>query len=255
MPGRRRDYEVVPIQQVDVYNAVRQSLSDLIERGGYEAGERLPSERELGEALSVSRTAIREAMKVLESVGRVEIRQGAGTFVRSPQSNMVARSLLLEVGAVDRDYDQSFLVYLIDMRAAVETKIAELAAERADQSDIANMREVLRRLEQEHLPDPEIGSINISFEAALGAASRSPLLVAVQRAMHQLWIDAWGTLKVAPSDKRTLHQEHLDIFSAVHDKDVDRAGTLMSQHVDRMLVFRRATSGDTTTPTSTRSSA
>ena len=248
MSGRRRDYEVVPIQQIDVYNAVRRSLSDLIERGGYESGDRLPSERELGEALSVSRTAIREAMKVLESVGRVEIRQGAGTFVRSPHSNVVARFLLAEVGAMDRVFDQSFLVQLIDARAAVETKIAELAAEKADLSAISNIGDVLRRIEDEHLPDPEIGSLNISFEAALGTTSGSPLLVAIQRAIHQLWVDAWGTLKIAPSDKRALHREHLDIFSAVRDKDVDRAGSLMRQHVDRLLVFSQATTAEAAEP-------
>jgi GntR family transcriptional repressor for pyruvate dehydrogenase complex len=227
---QRGVFPLVPIQQVSVYSAVREQLSGLIEQGGYRPGDRLPSERQLAEALGVSRVAIREGLKVLESAGRVEIRRGAGTFVLYTGTDPIAASLLPE-GPIDR----SWLVQLIALRAAIEEKIVQLAVVRADGADVERLGEVLRRNEHDLPQSAEPGSLNLLFEAELARISGNSLLMAVQRAVHELWIDAWSRLGLTPDHKDLLHDEHVKILDAVRRHDVVEAVTAMACHVDREL--------------------
>lgn len=225
---------VAPIQQIDIYGTVRERLQTLIDEGGYKPGDRLASERRLAEALNVSRMVVREAMKVLEYMGKVEIRHGAGTFVRSPGRDPIT-VVLLNQGPIDR----MFLAHLTELRAGIEVKVVELATRRAGDADWEDIKGVLERNETDHLSDPEIGSLNLLFEAAIGRATRNPALVTVQRAVHEAWVEAWGRLDLAPSSKHRLHEEHQQIFELMRKGDADAATTLMSRHVDRTVADAR----------------
>lgn len=227
---QRGVFPLVPIQQVNVYSAIREQLSGMIEQGGYRPGDRLPSERQLAAALGVSRVAIREGLKVLESAGRVEIRRGAGTFVVYTGTDPIAASLR-PAGPIDR----SWLVQLIELRAGIEEKIVQLAAARAGDADVARLDEVLRRNEGDLPQSAEPGSLNLLFEAELARLSGNSLLIALQRAVHELWIDAWSRLGLTPDHKDLLHDEHVKILDAVRRHDVAGAATAMARHVDREL--------------------
>ncbi|MQA83843.1 MAG: FCD domain-containing protein [Streptosporangiales bacterium] len=224
-------FRVVSLRQVDVFTAVREELTRLIEEGGFQAGDRLPAERVLAERLGVSRSMVREAMRVLEAAGRVEIVHGAGTFVRAPGHDPIVDAL--RAGA---ELNTTFLRHLVDLRAGLEVKIVALAVERADDADLKALQDVLDRLEAEHLPGPEVGSLNVAFEAALGSATHNPLLTRLQAAVHELWIQAWGSLHLAPGTKQALHDEHVAMYRALVRRDAEAATRMMHDHVER---FRR----------------
>lgn len=228
---RRRVFEIVPIQQVDVYTAVLDQLGKLIKEGGYQRGDRLPGERSLAESLGVSRMVVREALKVLASMGKVEIVHGSGTFVVNPTQDALTAQFLPALGALD----DGSLRNLIDVRVALEVKVVELATVRATEPDLIMLREVIERLEHEHLTDAEIGSLNVSFEAAVAQAAHNPLLAALQASVHQLWIEAWGRRGQAPGSKRALHREHERVLQAIERRDVRAATRIMRQHVGRLL--------------------
>lgn len=227
---QRAVFPLVPIQHVDVYSAVRQQLSSLIEHGEYQPGDRLPAERQLAEALGVSRVAVREGLKVLESAGRVEIRRGAGAFVVYTGTDPIAASLL--AGAT---IDREWLAHLIEVRAGIEEKIVALAAGRASGADVERLRDVLQRNEEELPQSAEAGSLSLLFEAELGRIARNPLLMALQRAVHELWVDVWSRLGLTPDRKDVLHDEHAKILDAVRRHDAVGAVTAMARHVDREL--------------------
>lgn len=232
MPRGRQDFSVVPIRQVDVFDAVRTKLLDLMEHGGYARGDQLPSERVLAEKLGVSRVAVREAMKVLEAIGKVDIVHGSGTYVRDPVNDPVADALRPVDG-----YDAAFVRHLVEARSSIELKIAELAAERATASRLKVVSKALDRLVKEHLPDAEVGSLNVSFEAAMAEVAGNPVLSRLQSGVHRLWIEAWGSLHMAPGTKQALHAEHVEMFDALSRRDGETAVVLMRQHIDR---FRTA---------------
>lgn len=124
-------------------------------------------------------------------MGRIEIRHAAGTFVLQSEAGPISHELL-----AGRKIDLEYLVSLAETRAAVEVKVVELAIERATDSDWANIQAVLGRNESEHLSDPEVGSLNLLFEAAIARAAGNPVLISLQQALHETWVEAWGRLRL-----------------------------------------------------------
>src|SRR5215218_1808760 len=225
----RKPFEIVPIKRVDIYESVLAQLNALITEGEMKPGDRLPPERELVEKLGVSRVSVREALRALESMGKIEIRRNAGSFVMNPNGSAFASQL-----KATHPVDRAFLDYLVDVRAAVEHKMVELVAKRAD-ADLSAVRAVLERTEAERAESGERGSLDLRFEAALAREVGNPLLAEMQRSVHQLWVEAWSECRIAPGDWRRFHAEHLEILSALEMGDAGLARRLMADHVDRTI--------------------
>jgi GntR family transcriptional repressor for pyruvate dehydrogenase complex len=229
-PGRGREpFEIIPIKRVDVYESVLAQLNALISGSGMAPGDRLPPERELVERLGVSRVSVREALRALESMGKIEIRPNAGSFLVHPNGNAFA-SQMRSVLPVDR----AFLEHLIDVRAAVEDKVVALFAKR-EEAGLSAVRAVLERAEADLSETGEPGSMDLRFEAALAREAGNPLLAEMQRSVHQLWIEAWTECRISPGDWRRFHAEHLEIFEALERGDSELARRLMADHVDRTI--------------------
>ena len=225
----RKPFEIVPIKRVDIYESVLAQLNALITEGEMKPGDRLPPERELVEKLGVSRVSVREALRALESMGKIEIRRNAGSFVMNPNGSAFANQL-----KATHPVDRAFLDYLVDVRAAVEHKMVELVAKRAD-ADLSAVRAVLERTEAELGESVEQGSLDLRFEAALAREVGNPLLAEMQRSVHQLWVEAWSVCRITPGDWRRFHAEHLAILDALEMGDGEAARRLMTEHVDRTV--------------------
>jgi GntR family transcriptional regulator, transcriptional repressor for pyruvate dehydrogenase complex len=228
MTTERERFVVIPIEQVDVFAAIQLKIVDMIDNGGYEAGDKLPAERDLAGQLNVSRAAVREALKVLQAMGRVRIVHGSGTYVESAAADPISDLLRPAEG-----FTASYLQHLTEVRAALEVRVAELAARSATPTGIRDTEKVLAELGKQQQDDPELGSLSVSFEAALSAMAGNPLLTALQKSVNMLWVEAWGSLHVAPGPRSSLHAEHLRIFEAIRTNDPELAAALMRKHVDR----------------------
>lgn len=230
-PDGREAFEIYPIQRVDIYASVLDQLGRLV--ASLRPGDRLPAERELVERLGVSRVSVREALRALESMGRVEIRRNTGTFVVHPEGNAIT-ARLRELAPVD----ETFLDHLVDLRAAIEDRVVALVA--VHDADLTTVDQLLTQLEGE-LDDPDLqsGSLDLRFEAALARLAGNPLLTEVQRSIHQLWVEAWTACGIAPGDRRQLHKEHVAIFQALRDGDGTLARRRIAEHVDRIVADGR----------------
>ena len=118
-----------PIQSVKVFERVAEQIEKRILDGELRVGDRLPTERELAEQFQVSRTAVREAMKILAQKGLVDMRPGRGTIVvdgaRAAMENSIGLLMKMKSGEVGSSDN------LVEVRAILETEIAALAAARA----------------------------------------------------------------------------------------------------------------------------
>ncbi len=226
-PNKRQPFEIVPIKRVDVYESVLAQLNALITESGMEPGDRLPPERELVEKLGVSRVSVREALRALESMGKIEIRPNAGSFLVHPNGNALVNQLRA-VAPVDR----AFLGHLIEVRAAVEDRVVALVADRSG-ADLSVIRDVLERSEAGLRESGEPGSLDLSFEAALAREAGNPLLAEMRRSVHHLWVEAWSECRISPGDWRQFHAEHHEILEALEVGDGELARRLMAEHVDR----------------------
>jgi GntR family transcriptional regulator, transcriptional repressor for pyruvate dehydrogenase complex len=225
----RKPFEIVPIKRVDIYESVLAQLNALITESGMKPGDRLPPERELVEKLGVSRVSVREALRALESMGKIEIRRNAGSFVLNPNGSAFASQL-----KATHPVDRAFLDYLVEVRAAVEDKVVELVAKRTD-ADLSAVRAVLERTEAELGESVEQGSLDLRFEASLAREVGNPLLAETQRCVHQLWVEAWSVCRITPGDSRRFHAEHLAILDELERGDGKAARRLMTEHVDRTV--------------------
>jgi GntR family transcriptional repressor for pyruvate dehydrogenase complex len=228
----RGSFEIYPIKRVDIFESVLEQLSRLVE--SMEPGERLPPERELVSRLQVSRVSVREALRRLESLGKIEIRPNSGSYVRDGSSDSLAA--LLRGSA---PLDEVFLQNLIDIRAAIEDRVVIKVVARIagnPKLDLDQVEFVLAESARS-LKEGEAGggSLDLRFEAALGALTDNPLLISLQRSIHQLWVEGWTSCGIAPGNRQKLHDEHVGILDAIRAGDSKLARRRMARHVDRRI--------------------
>ena len=225
MSSDRRSFRLLPIKQVHVYREVFAQLDTMV--AGLQPGDRLQSERELADLLQVSRVSVREALRALESMGKVEIRRNTGAFVVDPEGTLPVEQLL--AGA---EPGLESLQWLTDLRAAIETRVVQLVA-RQPQPDLLPVREFLARAAEELTDqDTDQGSLDLRFEALLARAAGNPMLERAQKWVHQAWVTAWSGFGLAPGDRHTLHAEHVAILAALEAGDTVTAVQRMEDHVD-----------------------
>jgi GntR family transcriptional regulator, transcriptional repressor for pyruvate dehydrogenase complex len=132
-----------------------------------DAGEKLPSEREQAESLGVSRTALRDRLSRLESMGVLERRSGSGTFVKQLRPESVAESIALGLMASNMS-----VASLRSVRHALERQAAIEGCARADHISLAHMAIALDRMDVSDSTD-ELHDADLAFHTALFAASGS----------------------------------------------------------------------------------
>ncbi len=226
----RPPFKIIPIKKVDVFRSLLGQLEEYIAQTDLQRGDRLGSERELAEQFQVSRVSVREALRSLEALGKVEIRRNAGTFIANPNGTSFEAQFKGSAAV-----DESFLRQLVDVRSAIEVKVVQLVAANPD-ANLSRVASLLARAEREiRAAEREEGSLDLRFEAALGRECGNPLLARFQQLVHELWIDAWSELGIAPGDREALHEQHKAILAAMAAGNGDLAVELMIDHADRSL--------------------
>jgi GntR family transcriptional repressor for pyruvate dehydrogenase complex len=215
-------FELQPIKRIETFRAALEQVTSLVER--LEPGDRLGSERELAEQLHVSRVTVREVLRALEGMGKVEIRRNSGTYVAHP-----APQTLVQVTPPDT-VDEEYVRQLGELRACIECQILRVAAQQ-DPLDLAGAEAALGRAEREIEENSGQGRLDPTFEAALARAAGNPVLSEFQRAVHELWLHAAISLGGAIGNQPHLHAEHLDILDALKNGQTELAAQKMHDHI------------------------
>lgn len=220
-----------PVQTGRVSEQIVERVKDAIRSGQLTVGQRLPAERQLTEQLNVSRVTVRDALRILEARGLIEIRVGAhgGAFVTAPAPKLVAEGMTDMLMLSDLRPED-----VTEARQVFELSLIPLVCERADDQDVADLLAICDRAEAA-LRDGtfEVG-LSAEFHVRLARAThnqavelmtdalQAPLLASLQRARA-----------IAPhmGDKGVL--EHREIVEAVAVRDVGRATAVMSEHLER----------------------
>lgn len=164
---------------------VIEHVKSQISAGALRPGARLPNENEIAKALGVSRTPVREAIKVLASAGLLETRQGYGTFVRSRMSVSALQLALFQL-----HLEETTPQKLMEVRELFERACVDLAAERRTSNDLIAMGEAIRRLRAvaaaRPLDRPAALEADIDFHRAVYAATHNELIEAIANLMLQM---------------------------------------------------------------------
>ncbi len=205
---------------------VTRKLLDYVLAGHFHPGDRLDSERKLAEAFGIGRSAVREAIKSLELLGLVEVRQGDGTYLMSSESDLLPQVIEwgLLLGAKET-------LDLIEARRHLEVLFAGLAAERRDESDLAKLR---RELDRMHAAGDDVGELteaDKAFHLLIAEAANNEALSLVNASIRSL-LGVWMTRVTAATGVAASADQHDPIFRAIAEGDVEAAREAMEGHME-----------------------
>jgi DNA-binding FadR family transcriptional regulator len=204
-------------------------LRERILRGEFPEGTALPPERELVAQTRMSRTTVREALRILEVQGLVTIRTGraGGAFVQRPGGESVASSVSLVIRG--REIRMSTL---LETREAMEPSCAELAARYRTEDDLQRLEAENDAMGSADGPLAEFLARNVAWHVGVAAAGHNELLsgfmLAISRAIHAA-TDDQAFMDVAT--RRATVAAHRAITAAIRDRDPAAAARRMKRHV------------------------
>jgi len=209
----------------NVTHDVVDAICRMLRTGRYQLGTRLPGEHELATELRVGRSAVREAVRELITLNVLEIRQGAGTFVRSLRSDLLFRS-----DSLGHALDEQVRAELLELRRIVEPEASALAAQRASAEDLVQLERDVVLLRNGVLRGADHVPADLDFHLSLLRATHNASLARISSAI----ISFYKHDRTPPTERDAA--EHRVIYEAVRDADPERARQLMRMHlVDRSL--------------------
>ncbi|MCL4302409.1 MAG: FadR family transcriptional regulator [Anaerolineae bacterium] len=211
---------------------VVQALEELIISRQLEPDTKLPPERDLADQLGVSRTVLREAVRILVTKGLLETQPGKGTLVRKLTREQVVEPLSLLLRnhtSGEISFDQ-----LYQVRSILEVEIAGLAALQASEADIAQLKQIVANMEATQNDVVILAVHDADFHSALAKMTHNPLLAILVDSIRDLLQEyvARVTPYLDPSQENLpLHQKLLERIEA---RDVAGARQAMRENLDQM---------------------
>lgn len=218
----------------DIIESLRHSIAS----GDLQRGERLPPEGELAAHFGVSQPTVREALRVLEAMGLVEVRHGSGAYVTGDPHQFMATSLHTVL-----QMDRVGIVDIVEMRIALADYSATRVVQCASDDDLEVIEEQERRLEEAaELSDfHHIGDAAVAFQVSVSAAAHNPLLLAIESVLAELLVrlqlDAFAKRDRPFWRKWSLQfaKDRQELIASFRARDEARAVQAMRQYLDRQL--------------------
>ena len=219
-----------PIKRVPIVQQVEEKIRQLIESGQYGPGEKLPAEMDLCQRLGVGRGTIREALRLLQARGYVEIKPGRGAFVaeRLPGEDGGAVEWLVK--------NEMELREGIEIRRALEPMAARRMAEQGSDQAIDALKELHGRfMEALRVQDAvRIAQLDESFHSAIVEGSGNHLLIAINQQINQGMKTFRSKTFQVPQNVRNAVAPHTRIMEAIQARNGDMAENAMRAHLDKV---------------------
>jgi DNA-binding FadR family transcriptional regulator len=230
----------VPKRPARLGAVVVSELLDRVVSGALPQLSTLPNEPALCEAFGVSRTVIREAVKVLEEKGLLHAKQGHGTTV-APYDSWNLLDPMVLAASVRHDHELRMLDDIVDVRRVLEAQMARQAATNATEADLAEIRALLGKL-TEQVATPRVFILtDVDFHDAVMRASGNRLGRAIVRTVHS---EARASTRYngqpRRSDCEASNAGHTAIYERIVARDPDGAAQAMSEHILGAWMSRRA---------------
>jgi len=215
---------------------ITRRLLDYLLSGQLKPGQKIPSERQLAEALAVGRGALREAIKSLSLLGLLEQRVGDGTYLSRSSSDLLPQ--VIEWGLL---LGEKRLDDLLEARYQLEVMLSGWAAQRRTDDQLARLRELVEQMRAAGDDDPDAYvRADIAFHLQLAACSGNTVLADVLTNIQSL-LQAWASRVIhTAGETRTSLAMHEPILAAVEKGDPEAAREAMTLHMDRATRRLRA---------------
>jgi GntR family transcriptional repressor for pyruvate dehydrogenase complex len=222
-----------PITKNSLVDTVVDRIRALIEQGVMQAGDRLPTETELGEQLGVSRGALREAVRRLETLGLLTVSQGRGMFVAGGKDLSSCTQLFRSALAISPKDSLQFA----EFRRMIECATARQAAENATPADVAELEAICDRKNRGGASDEGV-QWDWEFHRKLAEIAGNQVVLNVMTVVQEFVVAGIQHTARVPNPVREMQrsgQLHEAIVKAVRAGDPDAAERAMQVHMDALV--------------------
>lgn len=211
-------------------------IKNLISSGQLNPGEKLPSERKLSEKLSVSRSAVREAIQKMEFYGILKTQPQSGTIVAGLGVTAL-KGLLTDILSVNGSDFKS----LVETRVILEINAVKFASERRNEKDIVHIQEALTGYRQNIKMGVSTVDSDMMFHLKIAEASKNTVLQSLMMIIIPDIISEFRKFQVCSNDTLNVRaDEHEEILQWIIQKDAEKAGKIMKKHLNDVLQFSRS---------------
>ncbi|MFD0306892.1 FadR/GntR family transcriptional regulator [Streptomyces sp. NPDC059517] len=227
--GRQSVIRLAPMEVPKASDVLANELRERILSGEFDEGTALPPERELVVQTQMSRTTVREALRILEVQDLVRIKTGraGGAFVQRPGKDSIASSVSLLIRG-----RQIRLSSLLETREAIEPYCARLAATQRTEEDLAALDAANEAIADEHGTLAAFLQANVDWHVAVATASHNELLTGFMAALSRAIYAATENERFVDAEvRRVAVRAHQSITDAIRAQDPKAAARRMTRHV------------------------
>lgn len=196
-------------------------------------GDRLPSVKDLADRFSVATPTMREALRLLEMAGNLDIRHGSGIYVRQPETRMMVTN------PYARQVDTQTILNLLQARLLIEPPVAELAAVHASAKDLDGLDALLADTSQylggQESADAVLGVANMRFHRGIADSANNSVLADVVFSLTEVHIKEQMAVLDLYNNRVRDHEQHRLILGALMNRDAREARRLMFEHIDEVI--------------------
>jgi GntR family transcriptional repressor for pyruvate dehydrogenase complex len=227
------------VSRENLSDAIVQQIVHLISTNALKPGDRLPPERILCKTLGVGRTSVREALKPLLTMGILEGRGSAGTFV-AQDGQFLEKTL--EWGL---KFNPKQVEDIIETRMMLETHSAYWAANRASPGDLSDMKQSMDDMRSSINDVEAFRDADVKFHVQIAQATQNSMLIGLVNMMRQFFL-TWiqERLSASPINDTELAEislsEHQAILDKILERDGDGARDAMAAHIGTASTDLRA---------------
>ena len=219
------------IEKIPITDEVVKRMRDLINSGAYAVGDKLPTEMELRSQLGVGRSTIREAFRVLQAIGLIELKAGKGAYVKSHNDDAFET---IKKWFVEKEAEVS---ELMEVRMAIEPIAVKLAIQRGTPQQIEDIRQIHEAFKKAigKKDAIELAALDESFHEAIVDASNNGLLRKIGLLMADAFVEYRNRSFAVVENVTNALGPHEEILDAILRKDIESAIHGIQRHLEVSL--------------------
>ena len=192
-------------------------------------GDKIESDRTLAEKFGVGRSAVREALKVLDVLGMIDIRPGQGTFISNSEAGFFIIPLSWSIFLNGDQIDE-----ILELRDMLELKAAELAAKSDDEKAREHLNDVTGRIRDAYMNNDAKVLLNndVEFHLCIAECSGNAVIYTMIQTISNLMRQVSATGMVTEEQMKAIYEEHQLIYGAILSRDSEGAVRYMKEHLD-----------------------
>lgn len=221
------------VKKEKLSDTLARTVKRMIDSGGYETGDRLPTIAEMADMFQVGAPTLREALKKLQAAGIIHIRHGAGIFVAENHD-----ALFVHNPVAERNPSKKVIIEMLEARLAVEPYTAGLAAERATEKQIERMAEILDEAREalEKGDRDAVAEAGLSYHRQIAMASQNNVISQLLALVSGLFQTELYLVQDLYGNTERDYREHRSILAAISKRNRGLAARRMRHHITNVRV-------------------